>query len=134
MAGDDRLLANAGVSWANVAMCASEVAYAANHAALADQLWDGLEPYRGTGLGLSAAGYFGVVDRCLGLLAATLGRREEALALLTSAWAQEGRRGATAWQERAAADYRTVARGRPDIVPLRGQSDTEAPARRARAG
>jgi DNA-binding SARP family transcriptional activator len=126
MAADAHLLVHAGVSWPNVAMCASEVAFAASHRALAEQLWCALEPYGGTGLGLSAAGYFGTVDRCLGLLAATLDRREEALALLMAAWAQEGRRGASAWQRRAAADYRAVAGGRT--------AATGTSTRQARAG
>ena len=75
---------------------------------LAESLWRSLEPYSGTGLALPGAGYFGAVDRCLGLLAATLGDRQRATELLASACGQEQRRGATLWEARAAADLRSI--------------------------
>ena len=50
---------------------------------------------------MSGAGYFGAVDRSLGLLAAVIGRHDEAVRLLASAERQEAHRGARAWEERA---------------------------------
>ena len=67
-----------------------------------------------TGLALPAAGYFGCVDRCLGLLAATLGDRERAVALLSSACTQEQWRGAVVWERRAAATLAAVGDDRGD--------------------
>ena len=59
------------MTWGQVAVGASAVAFAAEDTALAESLWRSLEPYSGTGLALPGAGYFGTADRCLGLLAAT---------------------------------------------------------------
>jgi hypothetical protein len=111
LAGDPQLLVRAGMTWPQVAMGASAVAFAARDTALAQSLWRALEPYSGTGMALPGAGYFGTVDRCLGLLAATLGDRRRAVVLLTSAGDQEHRRGATLWQTKTTADLSRVRRG-----------------------
>ena len=94
LGGDPPSLLHGGIGWPQVAMCASEVAAAAEHGALASTLWDALEPYSGTGLALHAVGYLGAVDRYLGLLAFTLDEPVRALALLRAASVQERRRGA----------------------------------------
>jgi DNA-binding SARP family transcriptional activator len=108
LAADPQLLVRAGMTWPQVAMGASAVAFAARDTALAEFLWRTLEAYSGTGLALPGAGYFGTVDRCLGLLAATLDDRQRAVELLTSACAQEERRGATLWQTKTTADLSRV--------------------------
>jgi hypothetical protein len=95
------LLASSGVSWPQVALCAADVAFALDHRALGHSVWDELVPHTGTGLQMSGAGYFGAVDRSLGLLAAVTGRYDQALCLLRAALAQETCRGASAWEERA---------------------------------
>ena len=108
LVSEPQLLVRAAMTWGQVAVGATAVAFAAKDATLAESLWRSLEPYSGTGMALPGAGYFGAVDRCLGLLAATLGDRQRATELLASACAQEQRRGATLWEARAAADLRTV--------------------------
>ena len=74
---------------------------------LAERLWTPLA-HRGTGLALHAAGYFGTVDRCLGLLAATQGDVAGARTLLASAIEQERQRGAAVWERRAVADLEAL--------------------------
>ena len=95
------VLTSSGIMWPQVAMYCADVAFAADHVELARSVWRELEPHTGTGLAMSGAGYFGAVDRSLGLLAAVVGRHDEAVRLLSSAEEQESRRGALAWEERA---------------------------------
>ena len=73
LAAPGDLLNRAGIQWPYVAMSATEVAFASGHGVLAAQLEDRLAPYAGVGLTLHGVGYFGTVDRCLALLAATRG-------------------------------------------------------------
>ncbi len=108
MLDDPRLLTRAAMTWGQVAVGASAVAFAAEDTALAESLWRSLAPYSGTGLALPGAGYFGTADRCLGLLAATVGDRQRAVELLASAASQERRRGATLWESRTTAELQAV--------------------------
>jgi hypothetical protein len=103
-----QLLADVGASWPQVAMCASVVAAATGHEALAASLWRPLERFRGTGLSLHSVGYFGCADRYLGLLAVALGDREGGRSLLADAVAAEHRRGSSLWERLAAADLEAV--------------------------
>ena len=116
LADEPQLLVRAGMTWGQVAVGATSVAVAVEDARLAESLRRALEPYSGTGLALPGAGYFGTADRCLGLLAATLGDRQRAIELLTSACAQERHRGATLWEARTAADLRSVRASRVRAV------------------
>jgi hypothetical protein len=95
------LLASSGIAWPQVAMYSADVAFAVDHTELARSVWRELVPHTGTGLAMSGAGYFGAADRSLGLLAAVIGRHDEAVRLLGSAEEQECHRGALAWEERA---------------------------------
>jgi DNA-binding SARP family transcriptional activator len=107
LVGTSHLLAAAGASWPLVALCASVVASATGEVTLASSLWPALERFRGTGLALHSVGYFGSADRCLGLLAITLGDRELGVALLADAVAAERRRGSLLWERLAARDLDT---------------------------
>lgn len=102
------LLIDVGASWPQVAMCASVVASATGHRALAMALWRPLERFAGTGLSLHSVGYFGCADRYLGLLAVALGDRERGVSLLADAVAAERRRGSALWERLATADLEAI--------------------------
>jgi hypothetical protein len=101
LASTPMVLTSSGIMWPQAAMYCADVAFAVDHVELARSVWRELGPHTGTGLAMSGAGYFGAVDRSLGLLAAVIGRHDEAVRLLGSAEEQESRRGARAWVERA---------------------------------
>ncbi len=110
LAVDAHLLEGAGASWPQVAMCGSVLAAATGQVTLASNLWRPLERFRGTGLALHSVGYFGSADRCLGLLAVTLGDRARGEMLLCDAVAAERRavpRCSSAWR---APTWRTCVR------------------------
>jgi DNA-binding SARP family transcriptional activator len=97
----DRLLASAGVAWPLVAMAAAELAWAVSDADLAAKLWAELRGWSGWGLSTYGLAYLGAADTWLGVAAATLGRDRAAQELLRAGAAQDDRRGAVVWRDRA---------------------------------
>ena len=95
------LLAGGGTAWPVVAMAGSELAWFTRDRILAQRIWSELRRWSGVGLSVHAVAYFGAADTWLGILADVLGRRSVSIHLLSSAAAQERRRGAVAWERRA---------------------------------
>jgi DNA-binding SARP family transcriptional activator len=101
LAARPALLKPAGISWPVVAMAASELAFATGDVVLGSRVCDELSGWSGWGLSLYGVAYFGAADTWLGLAAAAMGRDRMAAELLRSAIAQEERRGALPWRDRA---------------------------------
>ena len=68
---------------------------------LAAKVWNELTVWSGWGLSALGISYLGSADIWLGLAAATMGRQRTAVELLTAGAAQDDRRGAGAWSDRA---------------------------------
>ncbi|MGH9223199.1 MAG: AAA family ATPase [Acidimicrobiales bacterium] len=80
----------------------AEAAAAVGDRDLAARLYDALTPYAGLGVVTGGAvDFYGAVDHYLGLLAATLDRREAAAGHLVRAVAQHRQLGATPWVSRS---------------------------------
>ena len=82
-------------------MAAAELAWAVSDAELAAKLWDELRGWSGWGLSTYGVAYLGAADTWLGVAAATMGRDRAAQELLRAGAAQDERRGAVVWRDRA---------------------------------
>ena len=107
--------------WSQVAAIA-EAAAVVGHRALAGRLYDALLPFAGTALiTAGAVDFSGAVDHYLGLLAATLGRPEEAAVHFRAAVALHRRLGALPWVTRSSQELAALTTGTTETpTPLQG--------------
>ena len=101
---------------------ASEACVLLRDASRAETLYERLEPYAGRHAVAIAEGSRGAIDRYLGLLAATLGRLDDAANHLTNAIELNQGMGAGPWTAHCQHDLAVVLRGR-DAAGDRGRAD-----------